>query len=181
MNTVLMENITQHILANLGVLPLSFIDMKHTQSLMDKEFLLNQKLAFKNEDGKFIYNNIYGCQVIVGQKEFKILLGDCSQDKATPEFCVVVQLTGNPAYGLYLVCDPSLDNEALIAVSVNDKEWMPCNTFLQATFLAAMEQLKDLGLGWIKCNNYRQHYDILLSMIKFHTAYYEVKNEGQEV
>lgn len=181
MNNLLMEQIARHILANLGVLPVSFIDYQKIQSLTTKDFLLNQKLMFKNADGDVIKNSVYGCQITIEQKELKILVGDCSQDKDVPEFCVVSQLTGYPGYGLYMVCDPNLDSEALIAVTVNDKDWMPCTTFLQATFLAAMEQLKDLGLGWVKCTNYQKHYDILLSMIKFHTVYCEAQDEGQEV
>jgi hypothetical protein len=180
MNPVLMEHIARHVLVNFGVVPSSFIDYTHSSSLSSKEFVLEQKLLFKNESGDVVKNDIYGCQVSVEQKEFKILLGDCSQDPSVPEFCLTVQFTDNPTYGLYLVCDPSVDSEALIAVTVNDKDWMPCSTFLQATFLAAMEQLKDIGLGWSKCTNYQKSYETLLTMINFHTAYSEVEDEGQE-
>lgn len=178
MNQILMEQITRHILANLGVLPSVFIDHEKSRSLIDKEFLLNQKIVFKNENEELIKNSVYGCQVAIEQKVFTILVGDCSQDNNIPEFCVVVQFTGNPGYGLYMVCDPELDSESLIAVTMDEKNWMPCSTFLQATFLAAMEQLKDLGLNWGKCNNYQNQYDMLLSMVKFYTAYSEAQNEG---
>lgn len=178
MNLVLMEHITHHILVNLGVLSATFLDYKKTQSIITKEFLLDQKLLFKNESEDIIKNPIYACQIDVEQRAFKIMLGVCSQDDNIPEYCLVIQFEGNPAYGLYLVCDPSVDSEALIAVTANDKDWMPCSTFLQATFLAAMEQLKDIGLGWNKCVDYQKHYEMLLSMIKFHEAYYEVENEG---
>lgn len=178
MNKVLMEQITRHILASLGVIPSSFIDYNKSRALVTKEFLLDQKLVFKNEGGDLVKNPIYGCQVAIEKKDFKILLGDCSQDKNTPEYCLVTKLTDNPAYGLYLVNEESMDSEALIAVTINDKDWMPCTTFLQATFLAAMEQLKDIGMGWNKCTNYQSHYNMLLSMINFHTAYSGDGNEG---
>jgi hypothetical protein len=180
MNVILMEHIVRHILSNFGVVPSSFIDYTQTRSLHSKEFMLEQKLLFRGESGDIIRNPVYGCQVAVDQKEFKILLGDCSQDSEIPEFCLIVQFTDNPSYGVYLVCDPSVDSEALIAVSINEKDWMPCNTFLQATFLAAMEQLKDIGLGWSKCTDYQKNYETLLTMINFHNAYCEVDNEGQE-
>lgn len=180
MNPVLMEHIVRHVLSNFGVVPSVFIDYDHTRSLNSKDFMLEQKLLFRSDDGNIIKNPIYGCQVEVEQKQFKILLGDCSQDPETPEFCLIVQFTDNPSYGLYLVCDPSVDGESLLTVSVNDRDWMPCNTFLQATFLAAMEQLKDIGLGWGKCTDYQKSYETLLTMINFHTAYYEVEHEGQE-
>jgi hypothetical protein len=178
MNRALTEQIARHILINFGVLPSNFTHPKQIRSLASKEFLLEQKLLFKNEAGEMTKNSIYGCQVKIDQKEFKILLGDCSQEKDVPEFCLVVQLTGSPAYGLYMICDPELDSESLIAVTINDKNWMPCDTFLQATFLAAMEQLKDIGLGWSKCTNYQKQYELLLSMIKFHVAVNEMEDEA---
>jgi len=177
MNKVLTENIVQHIFANLGLLAASFIDSTHTQSLIAKDFKLQDKKLTFFQDTKEVYKPIYGCQVTVGEKTFKIMVGDCSQDHETPEYCVVVQLTGLPAYGMYMVCDPHSESEALIAVSVNNKDWMPCSIFLQATLLAAMEQLRDIGMGWNKCTNYQQHYEILISMIKFHNNYYEETNE----
>jgi len=180
MNQILTEQIARHILANLGVLPASFVDYQKSQSLTTKDFLLNQKILFKNENGDIVKNPVYGCQVTIEQRNFTILVGDCSQEQNVPEFCVVVQFAGNPGYGLYMVCDPELDSESLIAVTVDEKNWMPCSTFLQATFLAAMEQLKDLGLSWGKCIDYQKQYDMLLSMVKFHVAYSEVRDEGQE-
>jgi hypothetical protein len=181
MNKTLMEHIAYHILSGFGATSSLYIDGSIYRSLISKEFLLDQEILFKNEEGEIVNNPIYGCQFSLSQKEFKILLGDCSQDKKVPEYCLIVHLTDNPAYGLYMVCDPSVDSEALIAVSVNDKDWMPCNTFLQATFLAAMEQLKDVAVGCAKCNNYQRHYEMLLSMINFHTIYCEAEDEGQEV
>ena len=138
MNTVLMENIVQHIFANLGLIAASYV--QNTQSLVDKNFrLADKKLSFYNGSQE-VNRPVYGVQVKIGEKEFKIMAGDCSQDTSTPEYCVIVQLTGLPAYGMYMVCDPNSEPEALIAVTVNNKDWMPCATFLQATLLAAMEQ-----------------------------------------
>jgi hypothetical protein len=177
MNQVLMESIVQHIFANLGLIAAPFIDSKYTQSLITKDFKLNdKKLIFHGEEGE-IHRSVYGCQVSLADKTFRIMVGDCSQDQNTPEYCIVIQLTGMPAYGMYMVCDPKAENEALIAVTINNKDWMPCSTFLQATVLAAMEQLRDIGMGWVKCTNYQQHYDTLISMIKFHTNYYEEVDE----
>lgn len=172
MNQVLMENIAQHIFANLGLVSASFIGSQHTQSLLAKEFKLNDKKLIFHNGTEEICRPIYACQVMLENKVFRIMAGDCSQDVQTPEYCVVVQLTGLPAYGIYMVCDFHLENEALIAVTLNNKDWMPCSTFLQATLLAAMEQLRDIGLGWGKCTDYNHHYDILISMINFHTVYY---------
>lgn len=180
MNQMLTEQIARHILTNLGVIPSSSFDSDKSRSLTTQDFLLNQKILFKNEKGDVVKNSVYGCQVFIEQRAFTILVGDCSQEENIPEFCVAVQFTGNPGYGLYMICDPNLDGEALIAVTVDEKNWMPCTTFLQATFLAAMEQLKDLGLSWEKCTNYQKNYEMLLSMVNFHAIYWEAQNAGQE-
>ena len=175
-----MEQIVQHIFANLGILPVSFVDQERSRSLLDKEFLLSRHILFKDNNSQVIKNNVYGCQFSFGQKDFRILLGDCSQNKEIPEFAVVIQLTDNPAYGLYLACDPE-EMEALITVSINQTDWMPCDTFLQATLLAAMEQLKSLNLVWGKCTDFQKHYEMLVSLVSFHHSYYEVNNEGEEI
>ncbi len=180
MNQPLMEQIVQHIFANLGLVAASYVDSQRTQSLIDKEFRLPDKHLNFSNDSQIVSRPIYGCQIVLGDKTFRILAGDCSQEIGSPEYCVVVQLTGLPAYGMYMICDSHIDEkESLIAVSMDNKDWMPCSTFLQATLLAAMEQLRDVGVGWSKCVNYQLQYEALLSMIKFHTNHYEeANNEG---
>lgn len=172
MNKALMEQITKHIMMGFGVIP--SLDEQHFRSIIDKEFLLPHKLIFKSEEGLVVNNKVYGAQLNIGEKEFKIMLGDCSQDKNIPEYCLVIKLTGNPAYGAYMVCAPDLESESLLAVTINDKDWLPCDTFLQATFLAAMEQLKDIGFSWSKCTNAQKHYELMVSMIQFHANYEDV-------
>jgi hypothetical protein len=185
MNNKLTEQIILHILSNLGVLPATFIDQEATQSLFDKQFLLSEKLSFEVEDGEVLRKNIYGCQIsVTDSKEFKMLLADCTQDNDLPEYCLLVQLKESPTFGIYLlfnqlVSDPP-DPEAMIAVSADQKHWMPCSPYLQATFLAGMEQIRDLGFGWNKCSEYQDQYQQLLSFIKFHSKFYEVEDEGQE-
>lgn len=184
MNRVLTETIVRHVMANLAVIPSSFINLDKSKSIMSKEFLLPEKIVFEGEDGSKTQNKIWGCQISVEKQELKMLLGDCTQDKDLPEFSLVVQLKGAPAYGLYLVYNDlvgnQIDSEALISCTLDGKAWMECQTYLQATFLAGMEQMKDIGLGWNKCTDYKEQYDMLLSFIQFHSTVYEVKDERQE-
>jgi hypothetical protein len=180
MNKKLTEQIAHHILANFGVLPASFIDWQHTQSLADKQYVMSDKLVFENEDSETIKNSIYACQVTApGSKELKIVLGDCTEDGGTPEYCLIVHLKDSPTYGVYLFYDHS-ESEAMIAVNIDNKGWMPCETYLQATFLAGMERIKDLFLTWNKCTEYKEEHQSLLSFIKFHDSFYEESNEGQK-
>jgi len=178
MNKVLMENIVRHVFSNLAVIPSAFVNIDKTKSLMSKEFLLNDTLSFENESG-IVKNKIWGCQISADQQELKILLGDCSQEKQVPEYCLIVQLKDAPAYGIYLICN-SENAESLIACTLSGKEWMECQTYLQATFLAGMEQIRDIGLSWNKCSDYKDQYDLMISFIDFHNTVYEAKYEGQE-
>jgi hypothetical protein len=184
MNPKLTEEIAHHILANLGVLPSSFMDYNQSKSVMDKQFLLPEKLAFETEEGQVLQRNLYGCQIsVTDAKEFKLLLADCTQEKEAPEYALVVQLKDAPVFGVYLVSTRSTEipSEPLIGVNADKKYWIPCTTYLEATFLAGMEQLKDLGFGWSKCKSYQDLHHSLLEFIKFHTRFYgTVTDEGQE-
>jgi hypothetical protein len=44
-----------------------------------------------------------------------------------------------------------------------------------------MEQIRDIGLTWSKCTNYKDQYDLMISFIDFHSTVYEAKYAGQEV
>ena len=162
MDNKLLNAIVSHVFSNFAIMESDFVDLQKTKSLTNKEFLLNNKLSFYLEDNSLIENKIWGCQVSSEDNEIKVLLGDCaiSEDK---EYCMVVKMKDCPAYGLYL----TTDNNAIIACSLNNDDWMDCSTFLQATFLAGMEQIKELCLSWNKCYSYDTEYNIMLSFIKY--------------
>ena len=180
MNQKLMEQIILHILSNLGIVKTHFVSANETKSIMDKQFLLSEKLTFETVEGDILRKNIYGSQISVsGSKDFKLLLADCTQEKDFPEYGLVIQLKDAPTYGLYFVFNNS-EAEALIAVNTDKKHWIPCSTYLQATFLAGMEQLRDLGFGWKKCIEYKELHSQLLTFIKFHDSYFEAQNTNHE-
>jgi len=186
MNKVLLENIIKHILANLAIIPEPYVNYAKTKSLVSKEFLLPETLSFETESGEIFKNQIWGCQISADQQELKILLGDCSQIKEIPEYCLIVQLKNAPAYGMYLVypdhtyAAEGMNSEALLACTMDGTDWMICQTYLQATFLAGMEQIKDMGMAWNKCSDYQDQYRLMTSFIKYHHNIYEAKYEGQE-
>lgn len=179
MNRDLTEQIAYHIFASLGVLPASFINSDNLKSLNDNQFIIKEKFVFEGEN---ISHNIYVCEIKTTDSiELKIMLGDCTQDEKVPEFCLLVHLKDSPAYGLYLVFNKLSDDppeaEAMIAVNM-DKGWMLCDTYLQATFLAGMERIKDLGRNWTKCLDYKDQHKLLISFIKFHDDFFGEINEG---
>src|SRR5208282_6740291 len=130
MNQVLTEKIVHHVLANFGVIPATFINWENTQSMVDKSFLLPERLAFQDSDGT-IRSHVYGCQIMAADtKELKILLVNYTDTDEVSNYCMIVHLQNSPTYGLYLVQDPSVGggvdySEAMIAVSLDSKNWMP--------------------------------------------------------
>lgn len=183
MNIQLTENIVRHVLANLVIIPSDYIDPNRSQSLISKEYLLKEKMKIELDDNSSLKNNIYGCKMQTGEQEITILMSDCTQEKEVPEFCLVVHLKNAPVYGLYLVYndfDDAVDSDPMLACSLDGKSWMPCNTYLQATFLAGMEQIKETGFGWTTCSDYKYEYDSMLSFLDFYISFYEAKNARQE-
>lgn len=185
MNEKLSEEIAYHIFSNIGIFPSSFVDQGKSKSIVSKDFILNEKISFINDENKAINKNVYGCQIsITGEKNFKMLVGDCTQDKDLPTYCLLIQLKDAPAYGIYMAFDKSIKEsvytEVLFGVNQNKKYWMPCTIYLQATLLAGMEQLRDLTTTWEKCIDYKEEYEQMLEFIKFHDNFFGGANEGEE-
>lgn len=168
MNKLLLEQIVKHILANLLVIPSNFIDPNKSNSLLSKEFLLDKTISFELGDGTILNNKVWGCQMLAEDRELKLILTNCKYNKdIITEFFLIVQLKNAPAYGLYFENE---NGDALLACNIQNSGWMNCNTYLQATFLAGMEQLKENNLHWNKCKNYDEQYKLLLSFIEYHDS-----------
>lgn len=175
MNRQLRESIVRHVFANLAIIPSEFVSIEGTRSLLESEWALPKKLTFADGQGQ-----VWGCQLSADHQEIKFILGDCSQEEGIKEYCLIVTLKDAPSYGLYWVQSDLVENEPLIACSVNGTDWLECNTFLQASFLAGMEQIRETGLAWGKCKSYEEEFIKMISFIEFHQQVYGAGDEGQE-
>jgi len=175
MNIVLLKEIVSHIMAHFGVIPSDFVNLKKSDSLLSPTYLLNEKIFFES-DGENYTGKVWGCQMSVAQTQIKVLLGECTTDPEFPEWAMIVQPKDNPIYGLYLCHNTQSDyaptSQPDLSVSLDGKEWMNCSTFLQATFLAAMEQVRDLQMPWIKCVEYADLYKAMLSFLNHHDKHH---------
>lgn len=185
MNLELLQHIVKHVFASFAIIPSDFINLDRTKSLMNPEYLLPEKLHFEAEEGP-ISNKVWGCQLTFMKQDVKILLGDCTipqpedhQFRLGPNrsFAMLVSIKDMPIYGLFYDGD---EQEPMIACTVDKKVWMECTTFLQATFLAGMEQLREVGMSWAKCSNYQDQFQHLSAFIKYHSATYEARDARQE-
>lgn len=175
MNINLRTEIIKHVLTNFSVIPSSFIDSNKTKTLNSPEYLLRETIVFEDEEtGLTVNNKIWGCQLSADVQEIKVLFCDCSMDpdnlNSTQEYCLLVQLKNAPAYTLYFSFDKEYvyDYNCTIAYSVDGNGWLECTTFLQATFLAAMEQIKEVGFAWSKISNYQSQVDLLKSFLGYY-------------
>src|ERR1700722_18809613 len=116
MNDILTAEIAFHILANLGVLSSNFVNVETTKSLIDKNYLLPEKIIYQQDD-QTINKNVFGCQVsITNNKDFKLLLADCTMDKNNPEYGLLVQLKGSPTFGVHLIQDHNYELNDLLSL-----------------------------------------------------------------
>lgn len=174
MNLSLLKEIVSHVMANFGIIPSEFVNHKKTDSLLSPKYLLDERMYFESEGEQFT-GKTWGCQISVAASEVRVMLGECTLNKEFPEFAMVIASKDAPVYGLYLCYNEMSihpgDSEPHLAVSTNaGKDWMNCTTFIQATFLAAMEQVRDLKLPWVKVGEHKDLYQALLSFTNYHHA-----------
>jgi len=177
MNIHLTEQIIKHILSSLRVISSDFVDPK-SQTLISRSFLLYDKLNLQVEEDEVIQNNVWGCKFHIEGKELKIIVGDASIDDSVTEFCAIIHLDHSPTYGMYISLDE--DSKALIGCSINSRDWMTCSTYLEATFLAGMEQMKSHLLLPQVCENYKSEFESMISFLDFHSTIFGETNEGEE-
>jgi hypothetical protein len=174
MNKPLTYEIIKHVFTNFGLVNYSDSNL-NWKSLLTKEFLLRYKISLI--DGKKEHTNkVWGCQQLIGAQQVTILVGDLSIENDLA-FCLLVQLKDAPAYGLYF---GTHEDDCLMACTVNNESWLQCNIHLQATFLAAMEHMKDVGFFWKKAENCEDQYELMLSFIKYYDSLLGENNEGQK-
>ena len=173
MKNRLTEEIIRHVLSCFVVVS-NDVD-RSGLPLNGKDYQLKETILFDTDEG-LIKNQVWGIQFIVEQKMFKVLLADTSIDKC-PEYCLLVHLEGLPYYGLYLSTDEDF-SQAIIAFSMDGSSWNECSTFLQATFLAAMEQIREGLFLQAVCEDYKKEHQSLLDFLKFHGATFGDTYEG---
>jgi hypothetical protein len=182
MNKILSKEIVKHIFANFGIIPSNFINQDNLISLINKEYVLNDTISFEDEYGALLKRKIWGCQLSSNAQQLKVLVTDLSQDSYIKEYCMLIQLKDSPAYGLYYSYNINevLEDDSFMAFSMDNQKWIECETYLQATFLAGMQQIKDIGFAWNKCSDYKDQYKSMINFIKYHSAYIEMYKELNE-
>lgn len=175
----LTDQIILHIFNNLG------ITSHTTLSLNSDSFLLSKTIAFQNLEGNSQQAPLWGAEISIDKIKLRLLLADFSEgDK---ELILIVKLDNAPSYGIYISHNSSdffeeiIPNEAFILFSLKENEWLITNTYIQATFLAGMEQLQDISASWSRINKFDDMISNVKSLIEYHnnsSEYYEDQDEG---
>ncbi len=147
----LTNEILLHVFSNLGVVVPTKVP------LQSSTFLLPETISLDFDDGEKKLK-LWGTEVDINSKKLKMLLTDLTDNKNEKEYALVVQLDDCPAYGCYLclestVIDKNVPRHGLIFFSLQENTWVATNTYLQASFLAGMEQLKDVLSTWNKSSD----------------------------
>jgi len=166
--STLTHEIVKHIFTKLGIVN----DQLHQvySSVKDHDFLLDQKINLLDEDDHEFSKNLWSCKLRIEDKDFRILLADCSLDDDVQEYALLISLQDSPEYGCYF---SSTVEDSSICSFLNDN-WVESPIYVQAAFLAGMEQIKDLSSPWIYNDRIDDLYVKLIAFIKYHD---EVINE----
>jgi hypothetical protein len=186
MNKQLTSQIINHIFSNLLIINASDFNINKFKSIKSTEHLLPETISFAGDSAdEETINKIWGIQLSIDGQKLKMLLANCSVDPNILEYALLIKMQDTPAYGVYGSYNKDYNNfvieDPLIAVCMDNQNWMQCNTYLQATFLAAMENIKDLPYTLEKCQDYKAEYNSLLSFIKYYDFLYEDNDEGQKM
>lgn len=182
MNSELTNAILYHILLNLG------LNKTQKNTIFNDLFITNNDIEYVNEFDEMNKSSVYSCQMKVNNSSFQIICAKLSTDYKTSideDVYFVIKLEGCPTYGCYLSVNTDkmedVNNQSFhdgfIACFIDNKHWVPAPVFIQATFLAGMEQLRELSAPFTKVDSNEELFNNLKSFITYKESY---MNEGQE-
>lgn len=168
-NDEITNAIIKHIFTQLGLYDTTAVSIHH------KAFLTDKTIAYENDNYEKMSAKVYACQTEISSKKLSIISSELDES----ENFVVVKFDSNPAYGLYLcseypsediIATPLVFQDGFLATQLKEKTWIPTTIYLQATFLAGMEQLRDLTSKYDKVKDIDVLFDLLKEFISYREA-----------
>lgn len=156
----LTDHIVEHIFTNLGM-----INVKQN-SIFLPELIIEPKITFE-ENGKEQHHDVFVCEGAINQAKMIIAAAKIENEDHTQELLAVISLENSPTYGCRLSLNEKSINDGVIVFQIKDKTWLEANIFIQASFLAGMEQLRDLSATFTICSQTESIYQHLLTLIKY--------------
>jgi hypothetical protein len=176
MNSNLTTAILAHLFSGFGVL-----DFGDHLSIRHLDFRTKHMIEFYDDQDREEASLVYACQTTVNAATLKLLYVElvCNHsDYVDSDLILLSQLEGCPMYGCFLSCDDMREpTTGFIACKFKDN-WMPCSVYLQATFLAGMEQLRDLTGKYEPCKDLGKLPEELKSFIQYRETFLEIEEAG---
>ena len=173
MNMKLTNCIVEHIFTNLGMI------MPKQNSIFSSQLLIDQKLKFDENNQENQYP-VYACEAEINQSKITIIASKLDNEDQSQDLFAIIELKNTPAYGCHLSLDGQEKynevSDGIINFQIKENMWLDTNVFIQASFLAGMEQLRDLTSSFTICAQPQDNFKKLSSFIKH---CYE-DNEGQK-
>lgn len=170
MSQELTDAIVKHILFNLG----ATTEVFERNSITNTRFLTDHQIEFDDEQGITEPAYIWACETTINHSKFRMMcvIFDCQHTKdADKEVAVLVKLPDCPTYGIMASNSSGYIDEAFIACEIKDKMWVKTTSYIQATFLAGMEQLKELSAAYEKCEKTDDLFLLLKEFIAYRTSF----------
>lgn len=155
----LTDCIVNHVFDNLGITLLT------KTSFRSPLFKLQDSIEYDDENHALLY----GAEIKIENSMFRMLLADFSEDETYSEYAMVMKLEGCPSYGCYLRVDGATGDpeDGLICFSNKSNVWFKSNVGIQATFLAGMENLRDVNATWNKLSKTTDLIEELKSFFEY--------------
>jgi hypothetical protein len=153
-------------------------------SILHPTFKTDKLIDYTDEEYREKQAEVFACQTSIENDQLNIICVSFpdSYDYDTENF-VIVKLGNSPAYGCYLgsiKADGEMKaSDGSIATEIRPGAWIPTTTFLQATFLAGMEQVKELTSKYEKAKNIEDLFKLLKEFITYQNNDWRLR-EGQE-
>jgi len=168
MSTKLTNAIVEHIFDELG------ITAKQAVPITSNEFLTEHTISYTGDNGSDVAK-VWACEATINNAKIVMAhtafrMGDNDKD-----YALVVDIQDCPLYGCYLSMydyDSHPYKDGLITFSLRPKKkseenaWIETTNYLQATFLAGMENLRDLMVSYSKPKDTNDIFKVLLSFVK---------------
>jgi hypothetical protein len=172
MNNELTNAIVKHLFTGLGIYGEVPVSLRH------QLFLTDQQIAFDDENDEAKMAPVWAGETKIENKKFSFIYTSLVMKDFPTEDFLVVKLDDNPGYGCYAALvdlndlaggfENKLDvQDGFIAVQLKSQSWIPANIYLQATFLAGMEQLKDLASRYEKSSKLEEMFGLLKDFITY--------------
>jgi hypothetical protein len=156
MSKILTRELARHVIGKFGLVPPPNLGKL---GITTRDFLLDRRLKIEYDDGSAefpIWCGVSGCQPSI-----TVLATDLTSDNYH-EFCTVFTVDKQVIHGIKHIFSDS--DDALFMIW--NGEWKPTGLRQKLLLTAGLEQITDLGLGWIPENNYEILYDRLVEIVE---------------